>query len=126
MSRIPQDRPLSPHEAELTSWLLEHGSPQSAAHLAELPHALVIARCPCGCASVDFAIAGHEAPLSTGLEVLADYTWRDTEGREAGIFVFARGGQLAGLEVYTLHPDAAIDRLPPTDALVSLGGPPAA
>lgn len=118
MSRILEDRPLSPDEAALTRWLLEHGAPEAAAHLAELPHARVVARCPCGCASVDFAIAGREAPLTTGLQVLADYLWRDAEGRQAGVFVFAREGQLAGLEVYALDPDAAIDRLPAPEALV--------
>jgi hypothetical protein len=110
----------------LTRWLLDHGIPEAAAHLAELPHARVVARCPCGCVSVDFAIAGREAPLTAGLQVLADYEWRDAEGRQAGIFVFARAGQLAGLEVYTLHPDASIDVLPAPEALVLLGSTPAA
>lgn len=62
--------------------------------------------------------------MTAGLRVLADYVWRDGEGREAGIFVFARAGRRAGLEVYTLHPDADISRLPPSDALYPLGGAP--
>ena len=61
---------------------------------------------------MDFAVDGIEVPAGTPLEVLSDHEWRDSVGRDAGVFVSARAGRLAGLEVYTLHPDAAIDRLP--------------
>ena len=109
---MPEDRPLTAEEVALTRWLLEHGSDGAAMHVAELERARVVGRCPCGCASVDFAIDGEVPPTTAGLDVLADSEWRDPEGRRAGIFVFARAGRLAGLEVYTLHPDAAIARLP--------------
>jgi hypothetical protein len=122
VSRILQNRPLSSQEANLTRWLLEHGSPAAARYLAELPRARVVGRCGCGCASVDFAVDGEEAPDTTGLEILADYTWADAAGRMAGIFLFARAGRLSGLEVYTLHPDAEIDRLPSPDVLAPFGG----
>jgi hypothetical protein len=124
MSRNPEDRPLSAEEFALTRWLLEHGTPEASRHLADLPRARVVGRCPCGCASVDFAIAGQEAPPA-GLEVLADYEWRDAEGRPAGVFVFARAGMLAGLEVWTMDPDADTTRLPSPDALWPLGSAPA-
>jgi hypothetical protein len=114
---LPEDRPLSPQEAALTRWLLEHGGPEAAAHLAELPQARVVGRCPCGCASVNFAIDGRVAPPGAGLQVLSDHVWRDGEGMLAGLFAFACAGRLAGIEVYTLDPDAAIDRLPSPDVL---------
>jgi hypothetical protein len=121
MARIPDDRPLSTQEESLTRWLLEHGEPGASDHLGELRQARVVGRCGCGCASVDFAINGVEAPTGVGLEILSDYQWCDSSGREAGIFVFARGGQLAGLEVYTLHPDAATDHLPSPAQLEPFG-----
>jgi hypothetical protein len=114
----PEDRPLSDHEAMLVRWLLEHGKPRAAEFLPQLEKARVTRwRCPCGCASVNFTIDGQQPPPGIGLEVLSNYVWEDAEHREAGIFVLAIAGFLAGLEVYTLDPASAIDKLPSINSL---------
>jgi hypothetical protein len=50
-----------------------------------------------GCASVDFAIEGRTPPSGAGMEILADFEFRDPDGNRGGIFVFAKAGQLAGI-----------------------------
>jgi hypothetical protein len=104
-SPIPENRPLSPEEHSLTRWMLEHGHPDAAAFLPQLDRARVVSRCPCGCASIDFAIDGEQAPPGTGMQVLGDFLYGD-EKTLCGAFVFAKAGLLAGLEVYGLAVDA--------------------
>ena len=106
-------------------WLLEHGAAGAPRYLGDLAEARVIARCGCGCASVDFAVPGREPAPSEPLQVLADYQWRDASGHLAGIFAFACDGTLAGLEVWSIDGEAAIDRLPPPELLEPIGSAPA-
>jgi hypothetical protein len=112
MEPIPEDRPLTAQEAGLVRWLLEHGHPDAAGFVPQLADAWVVSRCPCGCASVDFAIGGAVPPAGTGIHVLADYVWQAAEGAQCGVFVFARGGQLAGLEVWSADGMNAVSSLP--------------
>jgi hypothetical protein len=98
---IPEDRPLTPHEASLVRWLLEHANPAAAGFLAQLDDARVVSRCYCGCASVDFSIKGVIPPVANGINILADYQWQSAAGYRFGVFVFARAGLLAGLDVWS-------------------------
>jgi len=84
--------------------MLEHGGPAADPFLAQLDHARVVSRCPCGCASIDFEIDGLTAPTG-GLRILGDYLY-GTDDELAGAFVFERSGVLAGIEVYGLGRDA--------------------
>ena len=111
---IPDRRQLSETERELARWMLEHGTPAAAGFLAQLEHAEVVSRCPCGCASIDFEVAGMPKP-SGGLRILGDYVF-GAEADLAGAFIFERAGVLAGLEVYGLAGDAP-RTLPRTDSL---------
>jgi hypothetical protein len=101
---IPDQRPLTEAERGLARWMLEHGSPEAAAYLSQLDQAHVVSRCPCGCASIDFEVAGLPAP-SGGLRILGDYLFGG-EADLAGAFIFARAGVLAGIEVYGLAVEA--------------------
>ena len=100
---IPGERDLSEEEYRLTRWILEHSAPEAELLLAQLDRARVVSRCACGCASVDFEVEGE--PARTG----APYVLGEFLGGEAaerfGIFVFQRGGRLAGVEVYGLAGD---------------------
>jgi hypothetical protein len=101
---MPHRRPLTKPERELAQWMLEHGNPQAAGYLSQLDLAEVVSRCPCGCASIDFEVAGLPKP-SGGLQILGDYVFG--EGAEvAGAFVFEKAGVLAGIEVYGMAGDA--------------------
>jgi hypothetical protein len=111
-----QDRPLTEKETEITKWLLEHGSSDSRHYLDQLKTAWVIARCPCGCASVDFSVNGTVQEKSAGIEVLSEYNWGEGEGL-CGIFVFARDGQLSGLEVWSIDGIVDAPRLPAVSEL---------
>jgi hypothetical protein len=101
---IPEDRPLTPHEATLVRWLLEHGLPgvDAASFLPQLDQARVVSRCPCGCASVDFAISDRTPPAGAPLRVLSDCEWDGESGAKLGVFVFAKENVLAGLEVWSI------------------------
>lgn len=102
---IPDERPLTSAERELTRWMLEHGGdPDAPEYLAQLNNARVVSRCPCGCASIDFEVPGFPAP-SGGLRILGDFVF-GADDHLCGAFVFERSGLLAGLEVYGLPGDA--------------------
>jgi hypothetical protein len=100
---VSRERPLTASERELTRWMLEHGCPEGRNYLAQLEQATVVSGCSCGCASIDFLIAGQVAP-ATGLNILGDYLFGGQDDL-AGVFVFACGGVLAGIEVYGLARD---------------------
>jgi len=110
---IPEDRSLTLQEIELVRWLLEHGTPGVApAFLAQVDQARVASRCPCGCASIDFAIAGRLPPVGAPLQILSDYWWESDEGDKFGVFVFAKADLLAGLEVWSVDGRAVANSLP--------------
>ena len=104
----------------MTTWLLEHGEVTAAAFVPHVARARVVARCPCGCASVDFAVDGQRGPAGEGMEILSDYQWSGAGGGLFGIFVFARRDLLAGLEVWSIDGQAAPTELPDSSELTPL------
>jgi hypothetical protein len=78
-SEIAEDRPLSDEERFLVHWMLEHGESHAPAFLPQLEQARVASRCRCGCASIDFSVAGKQSSV-TGMDILSDYVWEDGEG----------------------------------------------
>ena len=112
-----QDRPLTEHERSLVRWLLEHGNPDAAEFLPQLAEAWVVSRCGCGCASIDFAIGGVLPADDAGMHILSDYGWQTDDGTYCGGFVFARGGQLSGLEVWSIDGLSSAGSLPRIDQL---------
>jgi len=119
---IPDDRPLAIDERTLTTWLLEHGTPDARDYLVQLSQARVVSRCACGCASINFDVVNHFIAPQAGMNILADYQWRDADGHVGGVFVFAKNAVLAGLEVWSIDGIAAIDRLPKQESLEPLDG----
>ena len=108
-----EDRPLTEQEQALIRWLLEHGEEHAAAFLPQLSDARVVSRCACGCASIDFAIGGRAADRRiTGMDILSDYKWSDSDGHLVGAFVFACGGLLAGLDLWSIDGEATATHLP--------------
>lgn len=116
---IPADRPLTSEERVLVRWLLEHANSKrdSREFLSQLEQARVVSQCSCGCASVDFAIGEQVPPNAEPLDILSDYWWEDKSGAKFGVFVFAKAGLLAGIEVYSIDGLANADKLPRTDSL---------
>lgn len=104
-----------PAEEQLVRWMLEHGNPAAEAFLPQLEKAYVTPyRCPCGCASINFAIEGLSEPTG-GMHILADFLF-GSDDELSGIFVWEQAGVLAGLEVYGLAGDAP-KTLPSPDLL---------
>ena len=118
---IPEDRVLTIAEAALVRWLLEHGIPQAADYLPQLDRVRVVSRCYCGCASVNFAINDVVPPFGDSISILADYEWQAVGGELFGVFVFERGGLLAGLEVWSQDGLAPAVALPNIEQLRPVG-----
>lgn len=108
-------RKLTVEEAELVHWLLEHGTAEARGFLPRLASLEVAATCPCGCPSIDFV-----AKSGMGLTILSDYQFRHSDGHLGGVFVFAYGLELAGLEVWSID-GLGTPPLPAPDGLRSLG-----
>lgn len=114
MKPIPDERPLTAAEYQLARWMLEHGASEAHGFLPQLELTRVVARCPCGCASIDFEVVGYPLPTG-GLHVLGDFLY-GSESDLNGVFIFERNGVLAGIEVYGLAGDAP-KTLPKPEAL---------
>ena len=90
---------------QLVRWMLENGNEGAIAFLPQLQHASVTpCKCPCGCASISFAVQGRSKPRG-GMKVLADFIFGSTSDL-SGAFVYEQEGVLSGLEVYGLAGDA--------------------
>lgn len=112
------NRDLTAKERKLATWMLNHGSKEATSFLRDLEAALVIEECSCGCGSIDFAINGIE-PEGVGLGVLGDYMFGDAGSKdECNVFIFERGGSLAGIEFVWMYDEATI-RIPEPEELVT-------
>jgi hypothetical protein len=117
---ITEDRELTPEEHALVQWLLERGEPGETAFLPQLATARVAARCSCGCASINFSIGGTQPSRDGRMDILSDYSWRDSAGHLFGAFVFARDGRLAGLDLWSIDGQATATQLPKPGELTPL------
>ena len=96
--------------------MLEHGSSEASLLLPQLELARATSwRCRCGCASFNIVLERQEPSAASGMHVVADFVF-GSDDRPNGIFVFEKGGLLAGLEVYGLAADAP-KSLPRSDVL---------
>jgi hypothetical protein len=110
----PANRPITKREIEVVDWMLVHGSlGASLDHLRQgLRDLRVVARCGCGCASVDFVAGGQSA----GARRIAEAVARDSRGRACGVILWALDDQVSGLEVYEQEPGSATE-IPATQTL---------
>lgn len=126
MSHIPSsievDRPPSNQERSTVRWLLEHGNGDNSEFLRQLELARVVRLCGCGCASIDFAIAGRR-PMQPAMQILSDFQWRTKGGHLCGAFVFEQDGLLAGLDLWSIDGQTTPDAMPPIRDLVPYGTP---
>jgi hypothetical protein len=80
----------------------------------------VVARCDCGCDTVDFEAIDWSKPPS----VIADGKGRTEKGEEVAIIVFGTDSSVCCLEVYNHGDNPA--RLPVVDSIHPYGGEPSA
>ena len=109
---LPDIRPLTPEECGLLGWLLNHGTPEAAQYLEQLPLVSVVSRCACGCPTIDLAVSGRAAPLSSPTTILADAQGVSPEGVRVGVIVHGRQGLISELEIYSLAGHEAKFSLP--------------
>jgi hypothetical protein len=99
-STIPADRPISSDEANLVTWLLRNAS--RAGDLTDLessvPALRVVARCSCGCPSIDFEPDGQ----GPGRAPIAEALGETQDGVGVGVILWGRPGVITGLELYEL------------------------
>jgi hypothetical protein len=120
---LPENRELTTAEYELVRWLLEQGYESAGTFLPQLEKAKVVSRCSCGCASVNFSIGGKTSS-ETGMQILSDYQWSSAVGYLLGIFLFAKGELLSGLEVWSIDGQSIPDTLPSIEELRPIGTEP--
>jgi hypothetical protein len=112
-----ETRHLTADEQQLIKWMLEHGNNEASLLLPQLELARATSwRCLCGCASFNLVLEGQKLPAVTNrMHIVADFVFGPDE-QPSGIFLFEKGGMLAGLEVYGLAGDAP-KFLPRSEAL---------
>ena len=97
---IPERRRIRQSEAEVIRAALDRAAVAPVDHTvsAAIPDLDVIARCGCGCASVDF-----DAPTSEERSgIVADATGQTPRGGQVGIIVWGRSDAITALEIYDL------------------------
>ena len=111
-----ETRPLTTAEHQLIKWMLENGNQEASLLLSQLASLRATSwRCPCGCASFNLVLEGQPSVDSNSMHIVADFIF-GPEDRPSGIFLFEKGGMLAGLEVYGLAGEAPA-HLPASEAL---------
>lgn len=93
-----QPRELSLKERRLLIWLLNHGAPEALSFLSQVDQVRVVGQCDCGCPTLDLALAGNTEPRCGGVLDLALFIGDSPEGVRAGVFLYAREGELSELE----------------------------
>jgi hypothetical protein len=97
---ISEHRRIRQNEAEIIRAALERASRVLLDDTvwAVIPNLEVVARCECGCASVDF-----DAPTSEQRSgIIADATGQTPRGGQVGVIVWGRSDAITGLEIYDL------------------------
>ena len=116
----PIHRPLTEEERRLLTWLVEHGHPDTAGYLPQIPAVMVAGRCGCGCPTLDLAVAGKQADIRSVSTVIAHFCGRTPDGVMVGVMLHVREGLLSELEVYRLD-TATVFSLPCPENLEPFG-----
>lgn len=109
-------RELTEGERTMLDWLAHNPTSDTIIPLHELVEISVAAQCPCGCASIDFAIKGV-AVEGSGMQVVADYLYISEQNNLNGCFLFLVNGHIAGIEVWSVDGGETPAVLPPPEKL---------
>jgi hypothetical protein len=98
------DRAISPSEAAIIRWLLDHALVCEVPGYRELrvEELRVIGGCGCGCISVEF-----DSNAWSGAQIVSDALAVYEDGQQAGLILWGREGRLVLLEAYDCHPDSS-------------------
>ena len=98
------ERAISPHEAIILRWLLDHAGvgDVSAYRARPVEELRVVGGCDCGCCSLEFQPGGWGKA-----EIVAEAYASYPDGQKAGLILWGRNGELVLLEVYDCHVGAS-------------------
>ncbi|MFE0459499.1 hypothetical protein ACFW1A_09590 [Kitasatospora sp. NPDC058965] len=111
--------PLPAEVVTLLQALLREDTPVHRGLLAQLPRLRVTGHCPCPCPTLDFGVADTAAvpPVAGARGPITEAAVLDRDGQPVGgVLVWATGGYLSGLELYSWA-DEPITRFPGPDRL---------
>lgn len=109
-------RPISAEEAEVVRAALDRAPtdrPRTSL-LGDVAGLVVVDRCKCGCATVDF----RSDVKPGGSTLLADALGKTADGHYVGIIVWGDDEHITGLEIYDFEPKSS-HRLPQPESIVS-------
>jgi len=115
-------RSLTEKELSFARWLIEHSDAsgeETKKYLGQLEAASVVGMCECGCASIDFAIAGAASEAGAPMNPFGDFMTKD---RRFGVYVFSKRDTLAGVEIYSLSDLDLPSEFPSPNELVTVEG----
>ena len=97
------NRPITPEEASVVQWLIEHPGPNEPVGTwpVRVEELRVVDGCDCGCRSIDFV------PDKLGSRPVRDALGTTADGRRNGLILWGTDGAIHSLEVYDLDPDAS-------------------
>ena len=99
---VPEYRDLTSEEKLLLGWLINNGTPAASAYASQLPEVRVVARCTCGCPTLDLALGEKKTRTVGPSTILADVAGRSPEGVPVSVVLHAREGEISELEVISL------------------------
>jgi len=100
-TRDPLNRALTAHERDLVRWLIDHSFVKDAVLLLpQIDRLSVIAKCNCGCPTVDFALDGEPVPQK-GSGFISDWL-ADVDGMPVYVQLWVNTDRVSSLEVGSL------------------------
>ncbi|MGO8794670.1 MAG: hypothetical protein ACLQLC_07595 [Candidatus Sulfotelmatobacter sp.] len=95
------DRAISPNEAKVVEWLLDHALFDIAAYRAQPVEQLrVVGACGCGCTTLHF----KSVEQLRGKKMLADELAVYPKGEQAGLILWGLDSEIVMLEIYDFQP----------------------
>lgn len=112
MKNISVNRSLTREGFCLVEHLLHQGNERARSFLPQLTNARVVSLCGCGCASFNLSVEGEISSDAAGMEVLCDLCWNSIDDALFGVYVFARDGLLAGVDLWSIDGESVPTLLP--------------
>ena len=99
---IADRRELSAKERTLVQRLLRAAGADGEPYVQQVPALHVVARCSCGCPSVDFGVGDRTTDILGPTSVIAEGDGISPEGVRFGVLLHIREGLLSELEIYAM------------------------
>ena len=96
---IPEHRDLTTEERRLLEWLIANSPTDTTAFAAQVSRTKVVARCTCGCPTLDLAVGEKTSRTVCASTILADAYGHSPEGVPVNVTLHAREGEISELEV---------------------------